>query len=64
MPIVLMGLVLVYFGLSVFVWRHTLLNTGKHYSLKTEALIVTPALIIHGAVLALPVLQDQVLYLL
>ena len=61
MPIVLMGLVLVYFGLSVFVWRHTLLNTGKHYSLKTEALIVTPALIIHGAVLALPVLQDQVL---
>lgn len=56
-----MALVLVYAGLSVLVWRHTLINTGKHYSLKTETLILMPALIVHGAVLALPVLHDNIL---
>lgn len=61
MPYVLICLMLVYAGLAGFVWLHHKKRNDKPYPLKTELGILMPALVTHGAVLSLPVLQDQVL---
>ena len=61
MPIVLICLMLVYAGLGVFSWLQHKKHNNKSYPLKTELLILSGALLVHGAALMFPVLQDRVL---
>lgn len=52
---------LVYAGLSGFVWLHHKKYNNQTYSIKWELAILAPTLMVHGAALLLPVLQDHVL---
>ena len=61
MPIVLICLMLVYAGLGAFSWLQHKKHNNKSYPLKTELLILSGALLVHGAALMFPVLQDRVL---
>lgn len=61
MPIVLICLMLVYAGLSGFVWIHYKKHRDAAYPIKAELLVLSSALLIHGMALLVPVLQDQVL---
>lgn len=62
MPIILICLILVYAGLAVFAWlQYKKEGARQHYPLKAELAILAPTLLVHGAVLVLPVLRDQIL---
>ncbi|MCP1660988.1 cytochrome C assembly family protein [Neisseria perflava] len=62
MPIILICLTLVYAGLSCFVWIHQKKrSTGQSYPIKLELAVLSVALLVHGAALLVPVLQDKVL---
>mgnify|MGYP004642639683 CR=1 FL=1 len=61
MPIVLICLMLVYAGLGAFSWLQHKKHNNKSYPLETELLILSGALLVHGAALMFPVLQDRVL---
>ena len=52
---------LVYAGLGAFSWLQHKKHNNKSYPLKTELLILSGALLVHGAALMFPVLQDRVL---
>ncbi|EGV36636.1 cytochrome C assembly family protein [Neisseria weaveri] len=60
MPIILICLTLVYAGLSAFVWVYHQKRNREEYPLKVEMSILAAAMLVHGAVLLLPVLQDKV----
>ena len=60
MPIVLMCLILVYTGLSLFVWRRYRSYAKDAYPLRTELAVLGGALLLQGIVLLMPVLQDHV----
>lgn len=61
MPLILTCLILVYTGLSVFVWGRQKKYRDKAYPLSAELMILGVALLVHGAALLVPVLQDKVL---
>ncbi|OSI09355.1 cytochrome C assembly family protein [Neisseria zoodegmatis] len=60
MPIVLVCLILVYAALAGFVWFHHKTRSDKPYPVKAELAVLAPTLLVHGAVLFLPVVQDHV----
>lgn len=61
MPMILIGLIAVYAALSGFVWVFHKKYQNKKYPLAVELAVLGAALLVHGATLLLPVLQDHVL---
>ncbi|MDO4642179.1 MAG: cytochrome c biogenesis protein CcsA [Neisseria sp.] len=61
MPVLLILLILVYAALAVFVWKCRSKGDSDVYPLKIELSILAPATLIHGAMVASPVLVDKVL---
>lgn len=61
MPEILTVLLPVYAALSVFVWVRHKKNDAKAYPVKAELAVLSVVLLLHGAVLFIPVLQDRVL---
>ncbi|QEY25115.1 cytochrome C assembly family protein [Neisseria zalophi] len=60
MPVVLIYLILVYAGLTGFVWWYHQKQNNKPYPLKAELVVLTPSLLVHLAVLLTPVVEDKV----
>ncbi|WP_165010548.1 cytochrome C assembly family protein [Neisseria yangbaofengii] len=61
MPIILICLMLVYAGLSGFVWMRHKKHRDQAYPVHAELMVLGVALLVHGAALLLPVIRDQVL---
>ncbi|ASK27640.1 cytochrome C assembly family protein [Neisseria chenwenguii] len=62
MPVILICLLLVYAGLSGFVWfYHKKQAAGAEYPIRVELAVLGVALLAHGAALMVPVFQDKVL---
>ena len=61
MPIILICLMAVYAGLGAFVWLHHKKQQGNPYPIKTELIVLAPALLVHGVALLMPVLQEHIL---
>lgn len=61
MPIILICLMLVYAGLSGFVWMRHKKHRDQAYPIHAELMVLGVALLVHGAALLMPVLKDQVL---
>lgn len=61
MPIILLCLIPVYAALGVFVWHWQRRRSEQDYPVKFELGVLCPALLLHGAVLLMPVVQSQML---
>lgn len=61
MPIILICLMVVYSGLGTFVWLHHKKQRDNPYPLRMELMVLAPALLVHGAALLMPVLQEHIL---
>ncbi|WP_037585499.1 cytochrome C assembly family protein [Stenoxybacter acetivorans] len=59
MNLLLLALALLYIGLSVFVWRFWLRQSGASYPIHTELAVLALVLLLHTSVIWLPLLHDR-----